>query len=121
MAQEKLGIAVPANDVDALAEALEKVLFDEKFRTHAIKNIQRVRKHYFWDVVLAPLSNFVDSASHAADRGLVLVGGQKQGTLSAGPKPPSRLLRDAKLAYGHLKSGGVSKVVERINTRLKRK
>lgn len=121
VAQEKLGIAVPANDVGALAEALEKVLFDEKFRTQAIKNIQRVRKQYFWDVVLAPLSNFVDSASHAADRGLVLVGGQKQGTLSAGPKPPSRLLRDAKLAYGHLKSGGVSKVVERINTRLKRR
>lgn len=118
---DKLGIAVPANDVEALRSALDKALFDEKFIALSKKNIIETRKRYFWDVVLAPLINFVNTASRSADRGLVLVGGQVQGELPAGPKAPSRLMRDAKLAVGHLKNGGVSKVVERINNRLNRK
>lgn len=118
---DKLGISVPANDVEALRAALEKALFDEKFIAQARKNIKETRKRYFWDVVLSPLINFVNTASRSADKGLVLVGGQIQGVLPAGPKPPSRLLRDAKLAVGHLKNGGVSKVAERINNRLNRK
>jgi glycosyltransferase involved in cell wall biosynthesis len=121
VATDKLGLSVPANDVEALRAALEKALFDEKFITQAKKNIRETRKRYFWDVVLEPLINFVNTASRSADKGLVLVGGQIQGELPSGPKPPSRLLRDAKLAVGHLKNGGVSKVAERINNRLNRK
>jgi hypothetical protein len=104
-----------------LTIALEKALFDDRFIEQSKKNIRKVRKQYFWDVVLSPLVNFVDTASRSSDKGLVLVGGQQQGTLPTGPKPQSRLIRDAKLAFGHLKSGGLSKVVERINTRLNRK
>lgn len=118
---DKLGISVPANNVEALRAALDKALFDEKFIDQAKKNIKETRKRYFWDVVLLPLINFVNTATRSADKGLVLVGGQVQGELPAGPKPPSRLLRDAKLAVGHLKNGGVSKVAERINNRLNRK
>lgn len=121
VAKEKLGISVPAKDVESLRAALEKALFDEKFYKQSKRNIKATRKLYFWDVVLAPLINFVDTASRSADKGLVLVGGQVQGELPSGPKPPSRLLRDAKLAVGHLKNGGVSKVAERINNRLNRK
>lgn len=119
--EHTLGIVVPSGDVDALAAAMEKVLFDEKFRAQIKKNIRTVRTQYFWDVVLSPLVDFVNSATRSADKGLVLVGGQKQGELSAGPKPQAKLTRDLKLAIGHLKSGGVRKVAERINSRLKRK
>lgn len=71
--------------------------------------------------MLTPLLNFVDTASRSADQGLTLVGGQVQGELPAGQKQPPRFMRDARLALGHLKNGGVKKVVERINARLGRK
>ena len=57
--REELGIAVPADDVDSLRDALEKVLFDERFRARAKKNIARVREDYRWDKVLAPLRGYV--------------------------------------------------------------
>lgn len=118
---EELGITVPANDVNALAEAIERALFDEKFVKKVKENVRKIREQYFWERVLAPLVSFVDTASRSADKGLVLVGGQVQGTLLAGPQAPSRLMRDLKLAYAHLKSGGVSQVVFRIKNRLNRK
>lgn len=120
VSQENLGIAVPANDVKALRDALEKVLFDEKFNRQAKKNIRKTREQYFWDVVLAPLTNFVDTATRSADKGLVLVGGVVQGELPAGAKQPSKLSRDLRLALGHLRNGGVKKVAERVKTRLNR-
>lgn len=118
---EELGITIPANDVNALAEAIEKALFDEIFVKKVKENVRKIREQYFWEKVLAPLVAFVDTASRSADKGLVLVGGQVQGTLPAGPQAPSRLMRDLKLAYAHLKSGGVSQVVFRIKNRLNRK
>lgn len=119
--QDSLGIAVPAGDVEALAHALDKALFDQNFITNVKHNIEQTRKDYFWDVVLEPLVNFVDSASRAADHGLVLVGGHVQGTLPAGKKQQPKIFRDTKLALGHLKNGGVKKVAERIKARLGQK
>lgn len=119
--KKTLGISVPAGDVDALSAAIEKTLFDEDFNAAAKKNIGQTRQEYFWDVVLEPLLNFVDSASRSADQGLVLVGGQVQGELAPGPKPSPQFIRDFKLALKHLKNGGVKKVSERIKARLARK
>jgi glycosyltransferase involved in cell wall biosynthesis len=64
---EKLGISVEANNAQVLADALEKMLFDEKERKSAIKNISRVREDYFWDVALKPLTEFVSHAGFAPD------------------------------------------------------
>lgn len=119
--KDTLGISVPAGDVNALSAALDKALFNEEFIALAQTNIKITRQDYFWDVVLTPLLNFVDTASRSADQGLTLVGGQVQGELPAGPKQPPRFIRDARLALGHLKNGGVKKVFERINARLGRK
>ena len=41
--KEQLGVAVVPEDVDALAEALERSLFDEEFAAAARANVQRVR------------------------------------------------------------------------------
>lgn len=72
---EELGVAVPAGDVDALALAIEKTLFDSKFNSDVRKNISRVRQDYFWDVALAPLVNFVNSANYAGDHAHIPVTG----------------------------------------------
>jgi hypothetical protein len=64
---EGLGRTVPERDVEALADALEEVLFDEEFRATARSNVVRVREQFRWRNVLAPLVDFCRSARRAAD------------------------------------------------------
>jgi glycosyltransferase involved in cell wall biosynthesis len=60
---EGLGRAVPAEDIDALVEALDTMLFDDKARASARKALARVAGDYQWPVVLAPLVKYLDSVS----------------------------------------------------------
>jgi GT2 family glycosyltransferase len=62
-----LGITVPERDVDALADALERALFDEDFRASARENVRAVRERFRWHNVLAPLVAFCRDARRAAD------------------------------------------------------
>ncbi|GAB2552390.1 glycosyltransferase [Leucobacter ruminantium] len=63
-----LGRAVPAGDVDALAAAIEDLLFGKGKLAAAQKAIGKVRSEYEWGNVLAPLVEFVGNAHYAADR-----------------------------------------------------
>ncbi len=63
-----LGRAVPAGDVDALAAALEDLLFTEGALEQAKQHISEVRPGYEWGAVFAPLVEFVSEAHYAADR-----------------------------------------------------
>jgi GT2 family glycosyltransferase len=117
----KLGIVVEAGDVEQLAAALEKVLFDEKFIALAKRNIRRVRTSYYWETVLAPLVDFVAEARHAQDnRGLALTGG------ATDVRPRQRQKRsgvrhDARLLVHYLRNGGPRVVVNKIKSRLRRR
>lgn len=64
---EQLGISVPENDPQALALAIEEALFDLEKYSSFQENIKRVRTDFFWENVLIPLVNFVNSATKAAD------------------------------------------------------
>ena len=59
--QHGIGITVPAENVEALVEALEKALFDEAFRASAIEAVGPVREEYRWSEVLRPLVSHVDN------------------------------------------------------------
>ena len=61
-----LGRAVPAGDVDALAEAIEQLLFAPGALTTARNAIAEVRAAYEWNAVFAPLLSFVSEAHYAA-------------------------------------------------------
>ncbi|WP_449279521.1 glycosyltransferase [Leucobacter sp. GX0328] len=63
-----LGRAVPAGDVDALAAAIEDLLFGKGKLAAAQKAIRNVRGEYEWGNVLEPLVDFVGNAHYAADR-----------------------------------------------------
>jgi len=69
--REQLGVAVPPDDAAALADALEKTLFDAAFRKRAASNIQSVREQFRWPNVLAPLVEYVREPWAAPDRALV--------------------------------------------------
>jgi hypothetical protein len=119
--REELGIVVPANDVERLGDALEKIMFDEAFIARVKANIHRVRQDYYWDTVLEPLVKFVADARPAGDRiGSVSVAGSRR--LSATPHRKRRGLRyDVGLVVHYLNNGGPRVVLHKMKRRLKRR
>lgn len=119
---EKLGVVVPSGDVEALTSALEKVLYDEAFVRTVKKNVARVRRRYFWGVVLDPLVRFVAEPRHAAD----LVA---RGTVGAGETPRRQQTRrkkhgiryDLGLFVHYMRNGGPKVVLKKVRSRLGRR
>jgi hypothetical protein len=67
ISENELGRVVEAQDVEALSEALENVLFSPAELALMRRNISTVRESFFWDVVLKPLIDYVGSAAFAPD------------------------------------------------------
>jgi hypothetical protein len=123
IATEGLGIVVPARDVDALAKALDRVLFDVEFAEAAKANIRRVRERFFWQNTLEPLVRFVDSPHRAAD----LVERDLAGRDPSAPVPVRRKRRklygfrhNVRLVRHHLSNGGPRVVAQKVLNRLRR-
>jgi GT2 family glycosyltransferase/glycosyltransferase involved in cell wall biosynthesis len=115
--REKLGEVVPAGDVDALANALDRVLFDEPFIAVARDNIRRVRERFYWEAVLQPLVEFVSNPSPAGDR--------RYGQGAAPRQPRKRKKRsgirhDVSRVLYYLRNGGTSVVMAKFRNRLRR-
>ena len=117
---EGLGVVVDAGDVEALASALELVLFDEEFRIEAQANISRVREQYYWSETLKPLVEFVGQRRHARDNFAY----DASGTANEGParsrERPKGLKSDLKLVAHYLRSGGVTMVLGKVRSRVRR-
>lgn len=119
-----IGIAVPAGDVDALTNALEKVLFDDEFAAQARAALKIVREEYVWDKVLEPVTAFVDDPHYAEDR---IASGEASGaalTKSSRPGRPPRkhgIQRDAQLVVFYLRNGGAKVLVNKIKGRIVRR
>lgn len=65
--RETLGVVVPPEDVDALEEALFRVLDDAEFAAMCRKNLEAVRPRYAWSEVLSPLVEFCRTPRRAPD------------------------------------------------------
>lgn len=116
--RERLGRAVPAGDVAALADALEAVLFDEAVRAEAVANIARIRQRYLWPVVLKPLVDFVRDPQPAADRRDPAA---IERARKAALRRRSGLGHDARLAWLYLRTQGPAVVWQKTWRRLKRR
>lgn len=119
IAAEKLGLVVEAGNVEQLADALERILFDEKLIAASKRNIRRVRTDYFWEKALAPLVDFVADAHHARDNAALEGGGAAPARVRKRVRR-SGIRHDLELALFYLKSGGPSTVVRKVRSRLKR-
>ncbi len=119
---EGLGIVVPERDVAALAEAIEKILFDVEFIETARKNVARVRERFLWSATLAPLLTFVRNPTHAADfQEERLIAGEMADTFR---KPVKRrkaygVKHDLSLVAHHLRHGGLTAVMRKILVRMR--
>jgi len=113
---EGLGVVVPAEDPDALAEALRTALYDEEFARAARDRIAVVRERFTWDTVLAPLTSFCRNPTPAPDR---LPGAEplvRNRPLRAG----QMLRRDTALIKEYLDLGGPTELVRRVASRVRR-
>jgi hypothetical protein len=125
--REDLGAVVPERDVERLADALEKCLFDDKAAKRARENVARVRGDFVWEKSLAPLVEFCRNPVRAADKaapgGLGKSTASSLGT-SAGRKRSSShrgLRRDLDRVRYYLANGGPAAVIERYRARRERK
>jgi GT2 family glycosyltransferase/glycosyltransferase involved in cell wall biosynthesis len=129
IAAEKLGVAVPDEDVDALVEALDRVLGDPAFAAECRANVARVRERFTWEAALDPLLRFCRAPRHAADtptardaRGRsasVGSGGVVAPRLLVAP-PPASVKGDLGLTQLYFREGGVREVARRAGGRIRR-
>lgn len=69
-----LGVTVRERDVDALADAIVNVLYDDDFRATVADNIEPIRNRFTWTHALEPLTTFCASPVPAPDRAGMLDG-----------------------------------------------
>ena len=113
---EGLGIVVPAEDTDALADALEKVLYDAEFAQACQDRIAAVRERFTWENVLAPLTAFCRDPRPATDR---LPGAEplvRRAPLGAA----GTVRRDLALVREYLDGGGPTELARRAAGRVRR-
>jgi glycosyltransferase involved in cell wall biosynthesis len=60
VAAEGLGIVVPPSDVSAVAAAVRRLLRDDDFHASCVRNLERIRPRFGWQVVTAPLAGVLE-------------------------------------------------------------
>ncbi len=113
--REELGVAVPPEDVDALADALERTLFDEEFAERARANIRRVQERVRWENVLEPLTSYVRDPWPAPDRKLIA----RTSVVRLQYVKHYGFAHDFRRAVHYLREGGMSAVMQKIRDRLR--
>jgi glycosyltransferase involved in cell wall biosynthesis len=61
---EELGVVVPPGDVDAVAQAMRRLLRDDDFHARCVTNLARIRPRFAWDVVTQPLIDAIQRWKH---------------------------------------------------------
>lgn len=110
---ERLGVTVPEMDVNALAGALEKVLYDETFRKECANNVARVRERFTWERTLQPLAKFCSGAVHAADW-------EPAGRTADSPAQGGLIRRNLQYARFYYRRGGLGLVLSSGRARVQR-
>ncbi|WP_116102967.1 glycosyltransferase [Amycolatopsis thermalba] len=113
---EKLGVVVPAEDVDALADALERVLYDEDFAAGCRARIEVVAQRFAWPTALAPLVEFCRNPRPAADR---LIGAAPL-TAEEPVRGAEAVRRDLALVKEYLADGGPKELARRVAGRVRK-
>ena len=115
-----LGVAVPPQDVEALEEALFRLLDDQEFAVQCRKRVAELAPRYTWANVLAPLADFCRAPRRAPDLidefGETLLG---EASSFTAPYRPT-MAANFDLAQRYFKQGGAGMVVRRGFGRVRR-
>ncbi len=120
ISEKNLGIAVPEKDPVLLADAIEKVLFDEAFAKDCRKNIAEVRQDFEWRETLKPLLSFISSIGETRREPIGSVRtppdvGQRTQSRSQSHELKVNIMR----AIRALRLYGVSGVIKRLRRRIR--
>jgi glycosyltransferase involved in cell wall biosynthesis len=111
-----LGLTVPSQDVDALADALFRLLDDADLAAVCRKHVQEVAPDFAWSRVLQPLLTFCRNPSIAPDRADPGVAFELERTQSVLAKRRG-WRRDVAITVSHLRRGGLKRVVSKAASR----
>ena len=114
--QERLGVVVPAEDPDALAEALDRALYDTDFAAGCKERISSVAPRFAWPRALTPLVEFCRDPRPAADR----LPGSAGLVVSEPVRGRELVRRDLALVREYLSDGGPRELVRRVAGRMKK-
>jgi glycosyltransferase involved in cell wall biosynthesis len=115
-----LGIAVAPGDVDALEEALFRLLDDKEFASQCRKRVAEVAPRYIWSNALAPLAEFCRAPRRSPDL-LAKLGENslRRGEAFTEQYRPS-MAANIELVQRYFKQGGVGEVARRGAGRARR-
>jgi glycosyltransferase involved in cell wall biosynthesis len=113
--REELGVAVPPENVEALADALERVLFDDEAAAAARENIVRVHDRFHWDNALKPLVEYIANPWPAPDRELIA----RESVVRIRLVKHYGLRHNLNRVGHYLREGGVSAVTGKVGDRLR--
>jgi len=115
---DQLGVTVSEGNVDELAEALIRTLYEGDFAAACRANVARVAGRFTWESALAPLVEFCVQPARAADVG------EDQKRMIRRPVPPSTTIgRRWSRTTDLLRQGGPRLVLDRarsLSRRLRR-
>lgn len=118
---ESLGATVPAGDVDALEEALFRLVDDEEFSELCGKNVARVAPEFAWNRVLEPLLEFCRAPRRAPDLLDADSASSMRRELAVVRREHQGWRHDLNLARFYLQAGGPRLVVSKIAGRYRRR
>lgn len=104
---EGLGITVGEQDVEALAAAMERALYDEEFAAGCRERIARVRQRFVWRRALEPLIEFCNDPRPAADARRRMRADRGGLAPLPAPVPGGVVARNLYYARARLREGGV--------------
>jgi glycosyltransferase involved in cell wall biosynthesis len=118
---ERIGLTVPAGDVDALEEALFRLIDDEAFQATCRKNLTRSAPRFHWSTVLRPLLEFCRDPVRAPDlcnpESAAIIGSPLRGRVW----PHHGWRADLRKAIAYLRAGDVRFLAEKIRTRVRQR
>lgn len=116
--QHDLGRVVPAEDVDALVDALEEMLYDEPAIATVRANVAEFAESYRWSRTLRPLVEFCRAPRRAPD--LAVLGSARAKRRVPDPRPRPTVRGDLALARTYLRAGGPVELARRAVGRVRR-
>jgi GT2 family glycosyltransferase len=124
IASEPLGVTVPEQDVDTLAAAIERVLYDDDFRRLTKERLDVVREDFTWERVLQPVMRFAAHPRKAPDHAIATGSrARKKGrvtSVQAVHVLPPGIARDLQLVGFYLRTEGASGLARRVRDRITR-
>jgi hypothetical protein len=120
IAAEGAGIAVPPGDVDALEEALYRVLDDRELREACRASARSLASRFRWTEVLEPLIDYCREPARAPDLLDPELAATVRDPLDLATWRPRTIRRDVDRALALMRRGELTQLVQKVVVRVRR-